>query len=109
MSEAEYRALVQKTFDRIAQSFESVDPDLADYEQAPGQVTITLADGSRCILSSQPSVRQVWLALASKGTAYHFDWQPGLNQWMDDKGRGVELVGFLRQFFLENLKLELSL
>jgi CyaY protein len=109
LTEAEYRSLIQTTFDRIGLAFDGVDPDQAECEQALGAMTITLSDGSRCILSSQPSVRQLWLALASRGTAFHFNWDPARKQWWDDKGKGIELVSFLKQFFLESVRLELAL
>jgi CyaY protein len=99
--ETEYRQEVQKTLERIEKAFSEVDPDLAECEQSMEAMTITFSDRSRLILSMQPSVRQLWLALASKGTAYHFDFERTGRKWMDDKGRGVELIGFLGSYFLE--------
>ncbi len=109
MTETEYRALIQETFDRISRAFDDVDPDQAECERIPGSMTITLADGSRCILSSQPSVRQLWLALAAKGTAVHFNWDASREQWWDDKGKGIELKSFLSRYFQEVLGQELAL
>jgi frataxin-like iron-binding protein CyaY len=73
LTEPDFRAKIQSTFDRIEKPFEGVDPDIAECEQALGSMTITLSDKSRCILSAQPSVRQLWLALAARGTAFHFN------------------------------------
>src|SRR4051812_11938803 len=101
MTEAEFRQRVQTTLDRIEKGFENVDPDLAECEQSLGSMTITLSDRSRCILSVQPSVRQLWLALAARGTAYHFNFDETSRKWIDDKGRGVELVSFLKNYFAE--------
>lgn len=101
MNEVEYRGAIQATFDRIEAAFADVDPDRAECEQSMGSMTITLADRSRCILSAQPSVRQLWLALAAKGTAYHFNFDPATGRWVDDKGKGIELVGFLKGYFME--------
>jgi CyaY protein len=101
ISESDFRKLIQSTLDRIERPFSEVDPDLAECEQSLGSMTITFADQSRCIISAQPSVRQLWLALASRGTAYHFNWQPDARQWLDDKGRGIELIRFLEGFFKE--------
>lgn len=98
MEEAEYRGLLQKTLDSIESAFDNVDPDVAECEQAFGALTIKLADGSRCILSAQPSVRQLWLALAARGTAYHFNYETAQSRWMDDKGKGIELKSFLTDF-----------
>lgn len=101
MNEVEYRGEIQRTYDRIEAAFAQFDPDLAECEQAMGALTITFADRSRCILSAQPSVRQLWLALAAKGTAHHFNFEPTARCWMDDKGKGIELLEFLRGYFKE--------
>lgn len=101
MTEAEYRQQVQTTFDIIDRAFQGIDPDLAECEQALGAMTISFEDRTRCILSAQPSVRQLWVALASKGTAYHFNYDPARGEWMDDKGRGIELLSFLEKFLEE--------
>jgi frataxin-like iron-binding protein CyaY len=72
-------------------------------------LTVTSADRSRLIISSQPSVRQIWLALAARGIAHHFNYLSEKDQWMDDKGKDIELLGFLKQFFKESAKLDLDL
>jgi CyaY protein len=107
-SEAEYRKQIQATLDRIQAAFESVDPDAAECEQSLGSMTISFPDRSRCILSSQPSVQQLWLALASLGTAYHFNFDPEQKKWFDDKGKGVELLTYLSSFLKEKAKLTIS-
>lgn len=101
LSEPEYRELIQRTLNRIEAAFESVDPDVAECEQSHGAMTITFSDGSRCILSAQPSVRQLWLALAARGTAYHFNYDEAAGVWRDDKGRDVELISFLEKYLSE--------
>ncbi len=108
MDEATYRKKIQMTFDAIEKSFVDVDPDVAECEQSLGSLTLTLADRSRCILSAQPSVRQLWLALASKGTAYHFNWDAEKERWFDDKGLGVELTSFLETYLKEATSLPFS-
>ena len=100
-TEAEYRKRIQVVYDRIENAFENVDPDLAECEQSLGAMTITFADRTRCILSAQPAVRQLWLALASTGTAYHFNFDVSAGKWRDDKTGEVELVGFLEKFLRE--------
>lgn len=107
--EAEYRRLVQETLARIERAFETVDPDLAECDQAHGALTIRMADGSRCILSAQPSVRQIWLALAARGTAYHFNYDPERREWRDDKGRDIELRSFLRGYLKETIRQDVAI
>lgn len=99
--EADYRKKVQDTLDRIERAFEAVDPDVSECELSHGALTISFADRTRCILSTQPSVRQVWLAMASQGTAYHFDFDQAQGRWLDDKGKGIELFSFLEKFLAE--------
>jgi len=109
LNESQFREKLQVTFNQIEAAFTDVDPDVAECEQSLGAMTITFADKSRCILSAQPSVRQLWLALAARGTAYHFNYDAKSDQWMDDKGRGVEVLSFLKGYLKEVTGLELSL
>jgi frataxin-like iron-binding protein CyaY len=71
----DFRKKVDEVFQRLEVPFNEVDPDVAECEIALGSMTITLSDGSRCILSTQPSVRQLWLAVASKGVALSFQFR----------------------------------
>lgn len=109
MNEQEYRKKVQTILDRVERAFADVDPDVAECDQALGSLTLTSADRSRLIISSQPSVRQIWLALAARGIAHHFDYQPEKDRWMDDKGKNIELLAFLKQYFKESATLDLDL
>lgn len=108
-NESEYREKISAVFDRIEQVFENVDPDIAECEQSQGAMILSFADGSRCILSAQPSVRQLWLALASKGTAYHFNFDPQLQKWVDDKGKGIELTSYLEKYIQEMTGIQVHL
>ncbi len=101
LTETDFRARIQAAFDRIEKGLSEVDPDLAECEQAMGVLTILFPDRTRCILSAQPSVRQLWLAMASLGTAYHFNFDPDLAVWRDDKGREVELLTYLEKYLSE--------
>ncbi|MBI3554751.1 MAG: iron donor protein CyaY [Deltaproteobacteria bacterium] len=109
MEEKEYRQVVDQTFKTIERAFDGVDPDVAEFEFSQGAVTILFSDKSRCILSTQPSVRQIWLAAASRGIAHHFDYNGKTSQWVDDKGKGVELTSYLRSLVRESVGVELNL
>ncbi|MBI3542171.1 MAG: iron donor protein CyaY [Deltaproteobacteria bacterium] len=109
MDEKEYRRIVDGTFRRLEKAFDSVDPDVAEFELSQGSITILFSDRSKCILSTQPSVRQIWLAAASRGRAYHFDFDPASERWLDDKGKGVELLEYVRVLVKETAGVELSL
>ncbi len=108
-SETEFRKELQKTFERVEKAFAEVDPDMAECEQSGGALSVKLADRSRVILSGQPSVRQLWLALASRGTAVHFDFDRSRGLWVDDKGQGLELLAYLKGYFQEAVGLGLEL
>lgn len=95
MDEKEYRALVLSEFRKIEKAFEDVDPDQAEFEHSQGAVTIIFRDGSKLLLSQQPSVRQIWVAAATLGIAHHFGYDAGRGAWLDDKGKGVELLDFV--------------
>jgi CyaY protein len=109
MEEKEYRQLVDRTFSALQRAFDDVDPDDAEYEYSQGAVTITFKDASRCILSTQPSVRQIWLAAASRGVAHHFNYDPSNGRWMDDKGKGVELLAYVKGLVRETTGVDLKL
>jgi CyaY protein len=76
-------------------------------DQQQGALSIVFADGSRCILSAQPSVRQLWMAVASRGIAFHFNHDGAA--WIDDKGRGIEALSYLKTFVKEQSGVILSL
>lgn len=109
LPEKEYRALVDQAFKTIERAFDNIDPDLAEFEHAQGSVTILFADGTKVILSTQPSVRQVWLAAAARGVAFHFDYDPQNTCWRDDKGKGVELLAYVKTLVRESAGVELKL
>ncbi len=96
MTETELRALAKQIYDRVSRALDDVDPDEVECEESLGSLTIQLADGAKWILSMQPPVRQLWLAVASLGRAYHFDYEPQSGTWLDDKGEGIELLSHLR-------------
>lgn len=96
LDEKTYRDRVAATMKRVAAALESVDPDVLEAEEGNGVLTITAADGSKTILSPQPSVRQLWLAAASRGIAFHFSLDEASGRWLDDRGRGLDLDDVLR-------------
>jgi CyaY protein len=96
MTETELRALAKQIYDRVSKALDDVDPDVVECEESLGSLTIQLADGAKWILSVQPPVRQLWLAVASLGRAYHFNYDRQSGTWQDDKGQGIELLSHLR-------------
>ena len=90
MDDPTYQKLADATFRAIADAFEDVDSDLVDCEVAGDVVTLTLPGAKRCIVNTQRPTRQIWLA--ANATAWHFSWDDGVHQWLDDKGRGELLA-----------------
>ncbi|MBL7714211.1 MAG: iron donor protein CyaY [Bdellovibrionales bacterium] len=97
MEDVAYRKKVQDTLNRIQQGVDSIDPDIVECEIQHGALSLRFADGTKCILSSQPSVKQLWMAVAGKGIAFHFNWDDATHQWMDDKGQGIEVLSYLKK------------
>jgi CyaY protein len=95
LTESRFRALAAEIFQRVLAAFEPVDPDVAEAEESLGTVTIRLADGSRWILSVQPPARQIWLAVASLGRAFHYDYDATNGTWRDSKDPDQELFTHL--------------
>lgn len=102
MDEKTYRNLISQTITRVNKALESVDPDVVECEDSQGALILKFASGAKCILSAQPSVRQLWIAAAAKGVAYHFNWDEGSKTWRDDKGKGIEAIGFLESHIRES-------
>jgi CyaY protein len=96
-----YRQLIDQVFHRIDAAFESVDPDLAESTLSQGTLTILYQGKVRFILSPQTPVRQIWAAF--KDRAWHFDRDPATGNWMDDRGRGIELFGLVESITLETV------
>ena len=106
MSESELRALAKQIYVRIDNAFEDVDPDVAECEESLGSLSIELADGAKWILSVQPPVRQLWLAVASIGRAFHFNYDAASQTWQDDKGEGIELLSYLEELLKDVAEIE---
>ena len=109
MNEKEYRNQVSRLYKKLETAFDNIDPDIVEYEYSQGSVIMHFADSAKCILSTQPSVSQVWVAAASKGVALHFNYESTSDSWLDDKGRGIELTQFLRNLILETTGIELKI
>ena len=92
MEDKIYRREINEVFQGIVRAFDSVDPDVAEAELSQGTLTI-LIGGKKTILSPQPPLKQIWLAVASEGIAVHFA-RDESGHWMDDKGKGLELYAF---------------
>ena len=92
MDETRYNQLVAAAFGRLLRALDQVDPDVLDADSTGDMVTVTSAAGQKVVVNTQRASRQIWVA--GKGLGVHFSFAPD-GQWMDDKGKGVELFSFI--------------
>lgn len=93
MDEARYLQLADKTFKRVMDAFDAIDPDVAEAYMAADVLTIAFSSGVRCVLNTQRPVRQLWCA--ARASAWHFDWDEASSRWISDKNRDEELFSVL--------------
>ena len=90
-SDLEFGKQADDFMQSVLARLESFDPDELDCELAMGVLTMTFADGTKCILNRQTAAHQVWLAQGA--SAWHFA-RGEDGRWLDTKGRG-ELASVL--------------
>jgi CyaY protein len=93
MDEQRFRHLADETFKRILDGFDTIDADEADIETAGNTINITFRNGARCVVNTQSSVSQLWLAGGQSG--WHFSYDEAQGSWLHDKGTGDELFDTL--------------
>jgi iron donor protein CyaY len=103
MTEIEFRQKAKALFGVIEKVTESVDPDKLEVIPGQGSLTLVLNKKSKVVLSLQAPVRQMWLALAHKGEAHHFNWNSDQESWFDDKGKNLELKSYLNKVIVEQV------
>lgn len=107
MDDTAYQRLADEAFRKIGDIFEDVDPEVVDCEIAGDVVTLTLADGKRCVVNTQRPTRQIWLAANAR--AWHFSWDDAKRAWLDDKGQGSELFATIARVVKEGAGLDVTL
>jgi CyaY protein len=99
MNETEYLLLVDGVFKRVQDLCEPIDPDAVEAYAAGDVLTLTFADRARCVINTQRSTRQIWMAAGAN--AWHFRYEVETGRWVDDKGRGEELFATLARVVAE--------
>ena len=107
MDTALYDQRVSSAFKRILAAADAVDPDVLEADGTPDMVTLTTSSGAKCIINTQRAAWQVWVAAQSQGI--HFSWDDASGTWRDDKGKGYELLSFVRTAVRELSGAELKL
>lgn len=103
-NEAEFRSEIKKLLESIEQPLQDLDPDLIEYQNQFGAMTLVIRNKTKWVVSAQPSVQQVWLALASLGRAHHFNFDADRKVWVDDKDPKLEF----KSLFSDALSRELG-
>ena len=98
-TDLEYRKKAKELFEKWENKFLNHDPDEIEANLTQGSLVFVLNQKNKVILSMQPPLKQIWLAVAHKGIALHFDWDPGSRTWMDDKTKAIELESYLSNLF----------
>ena len=92
LDEATYNQLVAGAFKRMLKALDAVDPDALDADSTGDMLTITgNKSGQKVVVNTQRAVNQVWVA--GNGSGIHFSWDGA--RWMDDKGKGIELLAWV--------------
>ena len=92
MDETRYNQLVASVFQTLMRALDKVDPDVLDADSTGDMLTVTSATGQKVVVNTQRATRQIWVA--GKGLGLHFSFEAD-GRWMDDKGKGVELLSFV--------------
>jgi CyaY protein len=105
MDESRYQKLADSALGTIERMLEDVDAEQVDIERAGDVVTLTFANGKKCVINTQRPTRQIWLAANAR--AWHFSFDDASSKWLDDKGQGVELLAQIAAIVKEQAGLDL--
>ncbi|MEW5854116.1 MAG: iron donor protein CyaY [Myxococcota bacterium] len=88
MDDRTYTERTEQAFRRIDDAMEKLDPDDVETDHGGGYLTLSFRDGSKCVISTQRPVREIWMA--ADRTAWHFSFDEGAGAWVAKK-TGEEL------------------
>ncbi len=91
-----YRQKIEATRKHIQSVIDALDDDQIECEDSHGTLTL-IVNQKYWIISTQPPLQQLWLAVASKGTAYRFSYHSETQSWRDEKDSANELLALLRK------------
>lgn len=106
MDESRYQKLADTALGTIERLLEDVDAEVVDVERAGDVVTLTFANGKKCVVNTQRPTRQIWLAANAR--AWHFSFDDSAGKWVDDKGQGVELIAQVAAIVKEQANVDLA-
>ena len=80
---------------------------LHEFLKAGDVVTLTFANGKKCVVNTQRPTRQIWLAANAR--AWHFSYEEASGKWLDDKGQNVELLAQVAAIVKEHANVDLTI
>ena len=96
LDEAAFNTRVAEVFKRLLKGLDAVDPDALDADSTGDMLTVTgNKSGQKVVINTQRAVSQLWVA--GNGAGIHFNFDPVAAQWLDDKGKGLELFAWVSQ------------
>ena len=84
LPDAEYRRLTESVLahiERTADAWLQVDVIDIDTQRTGGLLELSLPDGSKLIVNTQPPLQEIWLA--ARGGGFHYRWDGGC--WIDTR------------------------
>lgn len=105
MDDTTYLQLADKAFRRIEDGLSDVDAEAVDIERAGDVLSLSFANGKKCIINTQRPTRQLWLAAQARG--WHFSYDAEAGRWSDDRN-GDELYATLRRVIAEQATVDVT-
>jgi CyaY protein len=107
MDEATYSVTVAAVFKKLVKAVDAIDPDVLEADATGDMVTIVATKtGEKVIVNTQRAVHQIWVAGGGEGV--HFSLGAD-GRWLDDKGKGLELLAWVGSCVKKASGLALSL
>jgi CyaY protein len=106
LTEAEYERRAQPELLALVHALDAIDSDALEAELSSDILSLEFSDGAKYVLNSHRAARQIWMA--AERAAWHFDWQPQLEQWVAQK-TGDELWSTLARILSEKLAKPIAL
>lgn len=95
MDDALYASAVSQVFKKLVKAIDAADPDVVECDATGDMVTITASkSGEKVVVNTQRAVRQIWVA--GMGVGVHFSLGED-GRWLDDKQKGLELLGWIAE------------
>ena len=102
-----YRQNLDQARQRVQVAIDKLDHDEVECEFSHGTLTL-LVNQNHWVISAQPPVQQLWLAVASRGTAYHFSYHPASQSWRDEKNHNNEFFSLLSKLIKQETDLSIE-